>query len=872
MNVARWCVLVCACVLLAACGGGGGAGGRSSQFRITLDRTSLTFDAYEGTSTGNDQTIIATATGDFEGTLYLGAIIEGQGVRTPIVLTIDGNNRGTIAIAPDTSLPPGQYTSRVQALACSDPACGNRVGGTPITITCNVTIRRGVAVSMDYVYLSSVEGTTATSRPITVKPAENIASFSVVPLPGSPWIHVADVTATSFRLVAGPRPTGRHFGIVDVNGGPSSRRITVDYTSADEPGKPGGVYASPDTLTFNLPSGMQESKAISVAGPFETDIRTAISYELPSNGNWLTLSGTNSTFTVNASAAGLTNGRYTAVIHFNTGFNFQGMDMVAVTLNVGPTLTATVPDIYVTSSTTAANLAVSSTVGSLGGVTGDWTATSSTPWLTLTRSSGAVGTNVEFAIRQQELAALANLASYEGSIHLTSSAGATAIDVPLMLHKRIGQVTSVGPALQFSGRPLRTVIRGRGFMGMTDLAQRIRITGATTDSMTLVNDNAVILATPALAAGDYSVGITNALGLPTTTATLRVLNPTFPAYAVVPSSARPQSVFVDPQRASVYGIRNEQAELVRYRLQSGNWQSNTFAVPQLYSAGMSNDGSNLLVSSAPGRLTYRDPDTFAERSSFDSPEDFQNPLGNFSNLKVLPVSNDDRVWFAVREPRSGLLTYFDPATSSFHRPGRSPLPIQFDEGPRIDISRDGLRLIVNAPLHTLSSADDELVRIEHLGACGSVVTNDDGSRTLCFGRVYDSAWQPGPVLHISEADQTSGWIGGPGFRPTLLSPSGEFAYGLAFHTADYNFDGGPEPTPTHPLRVYVFDLSGDAPSEVLESSTFFEFDGLDYPSCRIFNVSTCLPLETAAISPDGNTLYYIGDRNLIVVPIPAQFR
>ena len=80
------------------------------------------------------------------------------------------------------------------------------------------------------------------------------------------------------------------------------------------------------------------------------------------------------------------------------------------------------------------------------------------------------------------------------------------------------------------------------------------------------------------------------------------------------------------------------------------------------------------------------------------------------------------------------------------------------------------------------------------------------------------------------------------------------------------------PTPTFGPRVYVFDVSSNTPATEITSSTFFPFDTLAYPGCRHYETNLCSPSVHGAIAPDGQTLYFVGDSNLVVVPIPAQYR
>src|SRR4051812_31982264 len=85
--------------LLTSCGGGGGGGGSSSSSGggggsgavvFTADRTSVELAYDEGVPFMPTTTITVTATGTFNGTLYIGATVDGQGIDQNIVTTISG--------------------------------------------------------------------------------------------------------------------------------------------------------------------------------------------------------------------------------------------------------------------------------------------------------------------------------------------------------------------------------------------------------------------------------------------------------------------------------------------------------------------------------------------------------------------------------------------------------------------------------------------------------------------------------------------------------------------------------------------------------------------------------------------------------------
>lgn len=898
MSLLRLAAVGICALLVAACssGGGGGGGGNSpgNPLQVSLDKTSLTFDVFHNTP-GTAQTVIATATGEYSGTLYIGAIIEGQGIDPTIPVSISGT-RGQITISADESLAPGQYTGRVLALLCSDAQCTNRIGGTPLPITYSVNVRSSIVVgTAARMYLSATAGSSVTSAPISVTPAATFDSFTATPAADSPWLQVTDLTSTSFRVIAGPRAQGRVTGTINVSSGPTSAPLLVDFTSVYPAGNSAGLYASPKTLTFNLMPGMQASRNVSVSHSGATS--AAVSHASPASGSWLRVTGSGP-YGVNVSSDGLALGTYSAVVHIQSGAQANAVDMVDVVLNVGPTLTAAPVEIFnIDSISAVADLDGSSAIGQLGGAENNWTATTDTPWLTLTRASGAAGTAVEFSIPQAQLSALDNFDTHIGNIHVTGGPDVQAVDVPVVLNKQIAQIVGLGPQIQVSGRALQTIVRGKGLLAAGE--SRIRIAGAAIDDLTIVDDTTAVLETPALFAGSYEVSVHNELGFAMPAQALQVISPVSHTYAVVPT-ADPvphngwvRSLFIDPLRATAYAIKALNVdEMYRFRFDGSAWQKDTIAEPGLANANLSNDGSRLLITTAAGRLSYRDPVTLAEQEHFEIAAGIRGLTYIFGKQGPLTISNDNQVWLAT--VRSGFdqnyLTRFDPATGQFtHAPDDASRI--YTRTPRFAVSRDGQRLVLDTtltggitnPVFTLTAAPGFApaatslthncfgVLSEHgeRAACGRLVYETDMRRYL-ESEIFDSNMQSLGKLTIDATARSVGWriIG-----PVLFSPDGRLAYAYSINQNDFRWMplATEAPTSTRP-RVYVFDVSSNTPTAEIGSSEYFEFDTVTYPGCRLFESSDCEADVKGTIAVDGQTLYFIGDQNFVVLPIPVIYR
>src|SRR5262245_42708364 len=100
-SATRTIALLAALWALSSCGGGGGGdggGGGGNSFQVTLDRNTLSYDFFDS-NPPPPATIVATGRGTYNGTLYVGATIEGQGINPTIPIVIS-DVQAQITITP----------------------------------------------------------------------------------------------------------------------------------------------------------------------------------------------------------------------------------------------------------------------------------------------------------------------------------------------------------------------------------------------------------------------------------------------------------------------------------------------------------------------------------------------------------------------------------------------------------------------------------------------------------------------------------------------------------------------------------------------------------------------------------------------------
>lgn len=108
--------------------------------------------------------------------------------------------------------------------------------------------------------------------------------------------------------------------------------------------------------------------------------------------------------------------------------------------------------------------------------------------------------------------------------------------------------------------------------------------------------------------------------------------------------------------------------------------------------------------------------------------------------------------------------------------------------------------------------------------------------------------------------------------PAAMSRDGTRAYVYALHANAIGTYSEPDPV-VHLPRVYVFDTSSRLTTTVDYPILGF-IELADYPSCRATQGPTaCEPyVFTLHLSADDRTLMVVGDRRLVVAPVPDALR
>lgn len=865
MRLLRIAVGALALCLLQSCGGGGGGdggGNNNARFTITLDRTTIAFDAFEGEFPPG-QLINATARGEYTGEqLFVGATVEGQGIDPTIQINILSDTNAQIAVRAASGLTVGTYTGRVIFHACSDQACATHVGGTPIPVNYTVTVRRGVHTTPSVLQLTSVSGT-GTSGEVSVQFADGATTFGLGGLLPTElnWMSLANVDADSFTVEAKSMPVGNYAGQVTVGSGGSTTILRVEYSATEPPGGAHGIIA-PQSLTLATSEGAQVSETMLVTPPtWNPGLQATVLPFFGGATDWLTVTPATGGFTVTANAGALVQGSYVANIQILTVPEHEGVT-VQVNFTVGPGFVQPATTVIdVDSETTPAQLSGAIRIDIADGAPIDWTASTDTPWLTLTRAAGQSGTDVEFTIDPTTVDGWDNFTDHAATIHVAgASSTLTPIDCDVSVQLRIAEVTGVGPYLLIAGQSSKAIVRGRGLSGLANPLARLRIDNAAADSASLVNDTELAVDVGALALGTHTIRVTNALNRAMPTRELKVIAAQSYAYkAIALNVNRIDGPFVyDADRQNAYITQSSPETLIRLPVGSSSTVAETLPNAGGRRIGLTADNASF-VTGGQTFFALLDRDTLetvpgSEFDTLDTPLVYSlAPAGDVG----LMVSNDSRLWYP-----GYFWLQIDPKVAGTITLGPQ-VPSSVQAGPRV-MSRNGERII---GVDNSEGGLGDLLRIVAVDAADSVLrhrtpdlvntfpqmmVNDDGTRVLAgYAKVYDEQLATvGDIVLPPSASAYDPYM-------AAISPDGTRVYLLTYLRSDYNL-----PAPTVDPRVYVFDSSTPVSApQTLPVLGYFEID--DYPGCLR---SDCYSPTFANVTPDGGAVLFVGNRNFVVVP------
>jgi hypothetical protein len=499
---------------------------------------------------------------------------------------------------------------------------------------------------------------------------------------------------------------------------------------------------------------------------------------------------------------------------------------VFVTHVADGTLSASQPPIFaITRQSTTADL--SKTIAILSNASGAsplaWSASANVPWLSLTPASGDTGTANQLAVALvgSQMAGLESryttgeLRTHSAAITLNSP-GLSPINIPVELTMDLPTVKVVSPNAVVSGSATEVILRGRGFLGATN----VNFGNGAPVGASPRNDSEIRMPAPALTPGSYAVSISNSLGIARQTATINVVSPASygPRAMVRPGTKR--SVVYDNVRRAIYVANSGLGAIDKYSYDpgTGDWTLTTSSVALIDALALSIDGSYLLATTttlsgtlheiAPEDLSVQFTLSVGSRRSgvvFDSlNEAVLAPFGTDFSLPVRLPRNSAMGALSPRLPNTVSGASGDGRRILFGGSGGLDDVYYFDSGAVLDIlpfdmATAGFKLSVT-----------------------SIAGDRTGSKwILNKNRVYS-----GNFTYLYSLPSTT--------VQSVVSPDGSYAVAL-------DSDG----------KVYRYSLGG----------TIGIAGNATPPAPPGTN-----PVMT--ISNDGNTVIVAGDQNVIVMPVP----
>lgn len=851
--------------LLAACGGGGGGSPTSNPvvsvpdpapgFSVSVDRTPLRFSGDEGSVLAS-QVILGTGSGtNMPTTAYFGGQDQGTAIDR-VEASINGS-QAQFRVYPKKALAAGEYAGTLRLSMCADTQCTQHFKGSPADVSYTVSIAKGLKVLPDTVVMRVLTGATG-SAVVKVQLPDGASSFAATTK--TPWLQISNPTSSGMTIVASSKVPGSYLGLVDVSAAGRQTTIPVYYIVTADPSSVARITPDRTTMDFSAPTGYAsgEQQLKVVLPTWAQALTTSVKY-LSADTSWLTVTpGAAGTLNVVASAAKLGSGVYWADLMLSGGADVLPV-AVRVTLNV-------LPANWSVAGTSSFTVNAASTPGNFNGQISidipnlpvqSWQASSNASWLLLSRTTGSLRTDkLGVSVNIAEMLKLANNHSHSADITLSLPSGkSAATKFTVTLDKKLPELNYISPHTRLPGESGNYIVRGRGFDSIADLSQVLQVTGTMPANIVRVNDTQFELSLPA-AVGDATFSLSNILGAKTGAVTLKEVAQPAIAYAAVAAQGSKSGLVFDPERQAVFTVNQTLGSLMRFSKSGTSWIVSSVPVTGANAVAISPDGKRLIVTVTTGQIKLFDPATMVEQGSFNAIYVDEDTSG----LLRIAVRNDGKVLFGGYsgvQDGGGSMTYFDLVSLGFGTIGG---PSNFGwastsgDGSRINIVQSS-SYSPAPPMVSLDSSD--LVAKKASGGLTFWYQSAQSLRGERFVEDINRVWDRDFNMIGKVVIPDRSYFG----VSSVFSPDGKRLYVLAYDSN--GLYGGATTKP----RVYVFDSSTRMVTST-DLPLLGSFELQDYPTCSTSDY-TCNTRSQGTISPDGKTLFFLGEIRLVVVPIPV---
>lgn len=706
---------------------------------------------------------------------------------------------------------------------------------TPATRT--VTATANTTTTKTVVFTSETAGQGILS-PIAVESAGALASNIVIS--ADPTLKAGTYTGTiKLQACTTTACTEAHAG------SPHTINYTITVRAPIKPSQASVALSAAE-------GGSSSALALGVTQPAGSgDVSYKVTYPTGQTTQWLQVTrNASGGLDLQGVATGLAAGTYTADLEL-VAPQPELSSKVPVTFTVGSGVAvAETVNIDLASGTTPDALKGDLTV--TGAASGTWTAASSQTWLKLDTATGTVGGKMVWHVDTTLAAALANNTVHTANVTLTIT-GIPAKTIVFKLNKHMAQLRMADTYALRPGVGGVVQVYGSGLSAVDGQNVAVRI-GSFAPRSFFVRGDVLTMTMPPLDAGTYDVTLSNASGMPASKATLKVSAAQTYTYHAVPTTGDKAALQWDPDGKALFVI-NAQKTIERYAAgTTGTFTrtaTNAFA-NGVEAIGLNRDHTALIASTGAntflklGMTDLRLLQTWTVGTWTAQPDYMRNPL---------PVLGDNRAMisnYGMLDLNTGVLAaYTGPALN-----GLAPYGAVTPNGKDMLISGVGT---VPGPL-TAYSAETGTFTPMPPATASNFFTHSSASRdgslrllgkavggTLMFD-VYNAA-----LVSQGAIRPPAGWI----VAAAVMTSDGSTVYAYATSGTD---------TP----RVYVYNTQAAIPGGGLYP-ILGQIPLADRADCTgTFSLPSCIS-NTAqmVLAHDDGTLFIMGDRNLLVVPVPA---
>ncbi len=386
-------------VLLAACGGGGGGSTGTGSGSTAVGAPSVStilstavFSAVERNPATVDLTFRTT---NFQGATEYYLVLEGgQDLLSNFDAAGEFSDTESVSFTLRDDLSVGVHTAAVKLHVCEDTNCKAEVQGSPLALTLTATVTPNIGVPAQVTLArTGAEAAPSQDVAVTIPAAAGAVSLLVesadqgldLSLAGS-VLHVA----TTQRPAGTYTATGR---LQSASNTQYSADFSVSYTVSPPAGGEHGMSITPTRLVYSLSQGQVQTQQLVVTPPTWSSDYTPLSLASDCDAMYTLRDLGNFTYELKANAVGVAvGGGHTCTLSATAGL-YAGVSASAWG-SVGLAFAiASQPVFSIDRNTSAASLSQSTAIQMADGSAVGWTASTSSPWLVLTRASGTTGTD-----------------------------------------------------------------------------------------------------------------------------------------------------------------------------------------------------------------------------------------------------------------------------------------------------------------------------------------------------------------------------------------------------------------------------------------------------------------------------------------------